>query len=91
MKEATRVASLVWLSLLVATLCTWWVAEHHGAGAWTVLLIMLIAAGKARAVALHFMELKAAPLAWRLVFEAWVLLSTGMVASLQIWSILTVH
>ena len=87
----TRVAHVVWLSLLAATLASWWLAERHGAGAWTVPLVMLIAAGKARAVVLHFMELKAATLAWRLVFEAWVLLSTGMIAGLQIWPILTVH
>ena len=86
-----RVAHIVWLSLLAATLASWWLAEHQGGARWTVPLVMLIAAAKARAVALHFMELKAAPLAWRLVFEAWVLLSTGMVAGLQIWPILTVH
>jgi caa(3)-type oxidase subunit IV len=76
-------AGLVGLSLLMATLCSWWMAEHHGAGGWTVPLVMLIAAAKARAIALHFMELKAAPLTWRLVFEGWVLLSTGMVAGLH--------
>ena len=80
-----RVAHVVWLSLLAATLAGWWLAEHQGAARWTVPLIMLIAAAKARAVVLHFMELKAAPLIWRLVFEAWVLLSTGMVVGLH-WS-----
>ena len=44
---------------------------------------MLIVAAKGRAVALHFMELKAAPPVWRLVVEAWVLLSTGMIAGLH--------
>jgi len=83
MKRSARgTANLVWLSLSVATLCSWWMAEHHGAGVWTVLLVMLIAAAKARAVALHFMELKAAPLIWRLVFEGWVLLNTAMIAGL---------
>ena len=82
-RPACATAHLVWLSLLAATLCTRWVGEHHGAGLWTVLLVMLIAAAKARAVALHFMELKAAPLVWRLVFEVWVLMSTAMIASLH--------
>jgi caa(3)-type oxidase subunit IV len=77
-----RVADLVWLGLVAATLAGWWLAEHQGAGHWTVLLIMLIAAAKARAVVLHFMELGAAPLRWRLFFEAWVLLSAGTVAGL---------
>jgi caa(3)-type oxidase subunit IV len=80
-----RVADVVWLSLLTATLAGWWLAEHQGAARWTVPLIMLIAAAKARAVVLHFMELKAAPLIWRLVFEAWVLLNAGMVVGLH-WS-----
>lgn len=78
-----RAAYVVWLALLAATLAGWWLAEHQGAARWTVPLLMLIAAVKARAVVLHFMELKAAPLIWRLVFEAWVLLSTGMVAGLH--------
>ena len=84
MKRPTRAtAHLVWLALLAATLCSRWVGEHHAAGIWTVLLVMLIAAAKARQVALHFMELKAAPLVWRLSFEAWVVLSTAMIASLS--------
>jgi hypothetical protein len=45
---------------LAATLANWWLAEHQGVARWTVPLVMLIAAAKARAVALHFMELKAA-------------------------------
>jgi hypothetical protein len=81
-----RVAHAVWLSLLAATLAGWWLAEHQSAARGTVPLIMLIAAAKARAVVLHFMELKAAPLIWRLVFEAWVLLSTGMVVGLHWFS-----
>ena len=80
--RACATAHLVWLSLLAATLCSWWLGEHHAAGPWTVLPVMLIAAAKARAVALHFMELKAAPPMWRVSFEAWILLSTGMIASL---------
>jgi caa(3)-type oxidase subunit IV len=82
-RPACGTAHMVWLSLLVATLCSWRVGEHHGAGTWTALLVMLIAAAKARAVALHFMELKAAPLIWRVVFEGWVLLNTAMIASLS--------
>jgi hypothetical protein len=75
-----RVVDTLWLGLLAATLAAWWLAEHQGAAVWIGPLIILIAAAKARAVVLHFMELGAAPLVWRLFFEAWVLLSAGTVA-----------
>ena len=77
-----RKASLVWLFLMAATLCSWWLAESHGAGEWTVPAVMLVAALKGRAVMLHFMELMTAPWIWRLVFEVWIWLCTGTIAVL---------
>ena len=77
-----RKASLVWLFLVVATLCSWWLAETHGAAEWTVPVVMLVAALKGRAVILHFMELTTAPWAWRLAFEAWIWLCACVIAVL---------
>ncbi|AYQ44148.1 hypothetical protein CVS37_40165 [Burkholderia lata] len=67
-------AFFVWLFLMVATLCSGFLAEHHGFanGLTAVVAIMFIAAIKGRAVLLHFMEIKAAPLPWRIAFEAWM-------------------
>ena len=81
-----RQAILVWLFLVVATLGSAWLAEHHSlAGRWTGAAVMLVAAVKGRAVILHFMELKGAPRAWRVAFELWIWLCPGLVAAL--WAI----
>ena len=64
---------LVWLFLVVATMVTWWLAEHHNlAGDYTVAVVMSVALAKARTVVLYYMELKNAPLPWRVAFELWV-------------------
>ena len=67
-------AFLVWLFLVLATLCSGLLGEHHGmvGGIAAVAAIMFIAAIKGRAVILHFMEIKGAPLSWRILFEAWI-------------------
>ena len=76
----------VWLFLVSATLCSGWLAEHHGlAGRWTAVAVMFVAALKGRAVILYFMELKEAPRVWRLAFELWIWLSAGLIVML--WAI----
>jgi heme/copper-type cytochrome/quinol oxidase subunit 4 len=72
----TTVASafLVWLFLVLATLCSGLLGEHRGlfSGTAAVSAIMLLAAIKGRAVILYFMEIKGAPLSWRIIFETWI-------------------
>jgi len=80
-----RAADLAWPALVAATLGSWWLAEQHGAGVWTVSLVMSVAAFKVRLVLLHFMELSLAPRAWRLAFGAWTLVSAGLIVALW-WS-----
>jgi len=46
---------------------------------------MLVAALKGRAVILYYMELRAAPWAWRLVFELWIWSCTALIVGL--WAI----
>ena len=75
----------VWLFLVTATLCSGWLAEHHGfAGRWTEVAVMLVAALKGRAVILYFMELKGAPRGWRVAFELWIWLFPLLIVAL--WS-----
>ncbi|MCK9285507.1 MAG: cytochrome C oxidase subunit IV family protein [Rhodocyclaceae bacterium] len=78
-----RQAVGVWLFLVTATLCSGWLAEHHGfAGRWTAVAVMFVAALKGRAVILYFMELKVAPRAWRIAFEVWMWLCAGLIVAL---------
>lgn len=63
----------VWAIMMVATIATAWLAHGEAQGGFNpILVVILIAAFKARLVILHFMQLKTAPLEWRLIFEAWV-------------------
>ena len=79
--------SLVWLVLMLATcVTTWWLSKDGVSPVVAAVSIFLIAAVKARLVLMHFMELKNAPLPWRLVFEAWVLISTAAVLGIYLQS-----
>ena len=83
MKNSQVTMSWIWRLLVCATLAGWALAEHHGAGQWTVLAVMLFALFKARLVFLHFMELKLAPRPLRLIFEVWITGSVGMIVAMQ--------
>jgi len=64
----------IWLLLVLATGASWGLGsetrDHASTAAATTL--MLVAFIKVRLVGLHFMDLRSAPLALRLVFEAYV-------------------
>lgn len=69
----------VWAALAAATLASWWLgideggAPGDGASAATVAVIV-IAFVKIRFVGRHFMELRHAPLALRLILDAYVVI-----------------
>lgn len=85
---SSRTAVWVWVFLVLATLASAWLAEHHGlAGRWTVAVIMLVAAFKARAVIMYFMELKSAPAVWRRLFEAWLWISVLQIVAFWAWGV----
>jgi hypothetical protein len=72
--------TLVWVALVLATGLAWWSANGGIVSSFeATAIVVIVAAVKARLVILHFMDLKAAPRSWRLVFEAWVVLSTGVI------------
>ena len=70
----------VWLVLMLATVITTWVLSKDVVAARTgTIAIVALSAYKVRLVLLHFMELRHAPLALRIVFETWIL---GVAAAL---------
>ena len=75
MELQRRASTGVWIVLMAATILTTWVLAKDAVSARIgTVAIVLLAAIKVRLVLLHFMELRHAPTALRLVFEAWVLL-----------------
>jgi heme/copper-type cytochrome/quinol oxidase subunit 4 len=73
-------ATFVWLVLMLATCVTWWSAKGGAVPPIeATVIVMVVAAVKARLVILHFMKLKGAPPSWRLLFEGWVVVSTTVI------------
>ena len=72
-------ANRAWLVLLVATGATWWLGEVGAAGIGAIVAMLAIAFTKGRLVILDFMELRGAPLMWRLLLEGWLILVGGLI------------
>ena len=80
-----HITTMVWLFLMAATIATtWWLSKDGFSPLVGTVAIFAIAAFKVRLVLLHFMELKSAPLPWRLIFEAWVLLATAAIIGIYL-------
>jgi hypothetical protein len=72
-----RRITAVWLLLVAATLFSWESAHVGHDYRVATSLVLVVAFIKVRFVGLEFMELRAAPLPLRLIFEAWLLLACG--------------
>jgi Prokaryotic Cytochrome C oxidase subunit IV len=73
-------ATLVWLGLMLATVVTTWgLSSKEFSPVVAVVGTFVIAAVKVRYVVLDFMELRNAPRAARIAFEAWPVVVTAMI------------
>jgi hypothetical protein len=72
-------AHRAWLVLLIATGITWWLGEMGAAGTGAILAMLAIALVKGRLVILDFMELRGAPLFWRILLEGWLILVSSLI------------
>ena len=66
-------ATAVWIVLMFATVASWALGTSHGIHNHSLasVAILVIAFAKVRFVGLYFMELRAAPVALRGIFEAY--------------------
>jgi cytochrome c oxidase subunit IV len=78
----------VWFFLVAATVVSWLLGADYGPGNHTAatVSVMAVAFIKVRFVGLYFMELRHAPLALRLAFEAWTLLFVILVIAMYVLS-----
>jgi heme/copper-type cytochrome/quinol oxidase subunit 4 len=77
--------TLVWLGLMLATCAsTWWLSKDAFTPTVATVAIILVAAFKIRFVMHYFMELRTAPLPWRLATEAWLVAATGVILVLYL-------
>lgn len=72
-------AHRAWLVLVIATGITWWLGETGAAGTAAIVTMLLIVFIKGRLVILNFMELRGAPLLWRLLLEGWLILVSSLI------------
>lgn len=72
-------AHRAWLVLMVATGITWYLGEVGAAGTLSIVAMLLIAFVKGRLVILDFMELREAPLIWRLLLEGWLIVVSSLI------------
>lgn len=85
--------SLVWLILMLITICSWVLAYTHGmllpSARYEAMVIIALAFFKARLVVMHFMEAAHAPAQLRLPCEAWILICAGTLITLESGLIVT--
>jgi caa(3)-type oxidase subunit IV len=78
-KHLKNPAHRAWLILIVATGITWYLGEVGAAGTWAIVAMLAIAFIKGRLVILDFMELREAPLMWRVLLEGWLILVSSLI------------
>jgi len=81
------VAVPVWALLMVATVVSWSIGADHGADSNQELattVIMTTAFAKTWFVGMYFMELRHAPLALRLLFNAWCIVGCAAVLGIYL-------
>ena len=63
---------ILWMAMLLLTLCTYIMGKLEYSGATVMLLILLIAGIKAVFIIRNFMELRGVSLLWRVIMYGWL-------------------
>lgn len=84
-------STLVWVVLMLATGLSWWLGTQQNSSVATAsgratIVLMVVAFFKVRLVIMHFMEVRGAPLALRLLCEGWVLVTCSAILGLYLWA-----
>lgn len=84
MRQATLTLNRIWLIMLFATLTTWGLGEGGAGGRLAMLTMLAMAFIKGVLVIDDFMELRHAPLLWRVLLIGWLGLVTALIV-LSYW------
>jgi heme/copper-type cytochrome/quinol oxidase subunit 4 len=77
--------SIVWAALMLATCAsTWLLSKNSVTPEVATVAIILVAAVKVRLVIWHFMEVRRAPHALRLVCNGWLLAVTALIVTVYL-------
>lgn len=82
MELLRKPVTIVWAALMLATYAsTWLLSKNSVTPEVATVATLLIAAIKVRLVMRHFMEVRRAPLALRLVCDGWLLAVTAVIVT----------
>jgi heme/copper-type cytochrome/quinol oxidase subunit 4 len=85
MELLCKPVSIVWAALMLATCAsTWLLTKSSVTPEAATVAIMLVAAVKVRLVMRHFMEVRRAPLALRIVCDGWLLAVTALILTVYL-------
>jgi heme/copper-type cytochrome/quinol oxidase subunit 4 len=85
MELVRKPVSIVWAALMLATCAsTWLLSKNSVTPEVATVAIMLVAAVKVRLVIWHFMEVRRAPLALRLVCDGWLFAVTVLIVTIYL-------
>ena len=80
MHGTPRTSTLLWATLILATIATWAMGALGETGTWGVALLAVISFWKGAVIILDFMALRHAPLLWRAVTMGWMVLVWAVIA-----------
>ena len=75
-----RRATLLWATLIIATLATWSMGALGATGKGAIAILALISFWKGAVIILDFMALRHAPLLWRALTLGWMVLVWTVIA-----------
>ena len=84
MRQAALTLDRIWLLMLAATATTWALGEGGAGGRGAMLIMLALAFVKGVLVIDDFMELRHAPLLWRVLLIGWLGLVTALIV-LSYW------
>jgi heme/copper-type cytochrome/quinol oxidase subunit 4 len=85
MELVRKPVSIVWAALMLATCAsTWLLSKNSVTPEVATVAVMLLAAVKVRLVMWHFMEVRRAPLALRLVCDGWLFAVTALILTVYL-------
>ncbi|WEN42559.1 hypothetical protein CKCBHOJB_02158 [Thauera sp. GDN1] len=80
MHGTPRSSTILWVTLLLATLLTWSMGALGETGRWGVAALAVISFWKGAVIILDFMALRNAPLLWRAITMGWMIVVWAVIA-----------
>ena len=80
MHGTPRSSTILWGTLILATILTWSMGALGETGRWGVAVLAIISFWKGAVILLDFMALRNAPLLWRAVTMGWMILVWAVIA-----------